>query len=227
MADETVTVVLVHGANHGPWCWDRVVPMLRDRGLRVVTPDLYERPDPTDPTVVQAAVDAALDGPVVVVGHSFGGYSISRLDPATVDHLVYLAAIVPGDEGVLGFPVPDTFFDMMEFADGWMNPKLDRLRELWYHDCTDDDIAWCASMMRPHPSGAIPDAFQQPAWREVPSTYAVCEQDATLRPEYQRAAGELFGRSVSWPTSHSPFLSRPELVVDLLTSIAAELGARA
>ena len=125
-------IVLVHGACHGPWCWEKVVPLLEQRGFRVETPDVYDGPNPSDPTVVQAAVDRlAESGPVVVCGHSFGGYSITALDPATVAHLVYLAAILPDHEPwYTELPTDPRFFEMVSIVDGVMTIKPDLAREL-------------------------------------------------------------------------------------------------
>jgi pimeloyl-ACP methyl ester carboxylesterase len=60
-----------------------------------------------------------------------------------------------------------------------------------------------------------------PAWRAVPSTYAVCLEDRTIDPDAQRVMARRATRTVEWPTSHSPFLSEPQLVVDLLADEAA------
>lgn len=221
-------VVLVHGANHGPWCWVKVAAPLRELGLRVETPDLYAQANASDPGVVQAAIDAsAADSPVIVVGHSFGGYPITQIDPSTVAHLVYLAAIFPTDrdDESLGNPVVADFFDKMDVTDGIMTAKRERLRDVWYGDCSDDDVEFCAARLRPHPMGSNPMIVARAAWRHAPSTYVICEQDGSIRQDYMRAAAKLTDHHVSWPTSHSPFLSRPELVVNLVHDIAKGLDA--
>jgi pimeloyl-ACP methyl ester carboxylesterase len=220
----TTGIVLVHGACHGPWCWDKVVPLLTERGLRVATPDLYSGPSPTDAAVVQADVDRLReDGPVVVCGHSFGGLPITALDPTTVDHLVYLAAFLPDREPwFTDTPVKPDFFTMVEFVDGVMRTKPDRARELFYADCADDDVAWAISRLGDHPSGEMP-AVARPAWREVPATYVCCDEDNTLTRDYMNAAIERVGRGVHWPTSHSPMISQPHLVAELLADLAARL----
>lgn len=216
------TVVLVHGACHGPWCWDRVLPLLAD--FRVVTPDLYGAADPSSPELVQLAVDAAgSDGPVIVVGHSFGGYAITQLDTRSVSHLVYLAAIAPSDEpednAIL--PVADDFFEMMHFDEGLMFPRLERARELFYADCRDADVEYCMARLRTHPSSAVPAQLARVSYRQTPSTYVVCEQDRTMNHDYMRAVAARMTHQVSWPTSHSPMFSQPQLLADLVSSIAA------
>lgn len=215
-------IVLVHGACHGPWCWEKVVPLLEQRGFAIETPHLYDGPNPSDPGVVQAAIDRlAGDGPVVVCGHSFGGYAITAIDPATVAHLVYLAAILPDHEPWYSeLPTDPRFFEMVDIVDGVMTIKPDRARELFFADCADDDVERAIARLGRHPMDGIVATIERPAWREVPTTYVRCEADNTLTPAYQQAAIERVGRGVSWPTSHSPFFSRPELVADLLTDIA-------
>lgn len=215
-------IVLVHGACHGPWCWEKVVPLLEQRGFAIETPHLYDGPNPSDPGVVQAAIDRlAGDGPVVVCGHSFGGYAITAIDPATVAHLVYLAAILPDHEPWYSeLPTDPRFFEMVDIVDGVMTIKPDRARELFFADCDDRDGERAIARLGRHPMDGIAASVERPAWREVPTTYVCCDNDNTLTPAYQKAAIERVGRGVSWPTSHSPFFSRPELVADLLTEIA-------
>ncbi|HEX7095073.1 MAG TPA: alpha/beta fold hydrolase [Acidimicrobiales bacterium] len=216
-------IVLVHGACHGPWCWEKVAPLLEQRGFAVETPDLYKGPHPTDPGVVQDAVDRlGRDGPVVVCGHSFGGYAITRLDPTNVAHLVYLAAILPDHEQwYTELPTDPSFFERVSIVDGVMTIKPECARELFYADCDDADIERAIAQLCPHPMDGAGLVIERPAWRAVPTTYVRCADDNTLTPTYQQAAIERVGNGVTWPTSHSPFYSRPELVADLLSDIAA------
>jgi pimeloyl-ACP methyl ester carboxylesterase len=220
----SVGIVLVHGAFHGPWCWDKVAERLRaGDGVEVATPDLYDGPFPADPGVVQADVDRlGRSGPVIVCGHSFGGYPITGLDPASVAHLVYLAAFLPDRETWFPeVPVDASFFEMVtHHDDGTMSVKLDRARELFYEDCDDGDVAWAIGNLRTMDMRGAEAVQARPAWREVPSTYVCCDQDNTLTQRYMQSAIDRIGDGVHMPTSHSPMISRPELVTDLLLSIA-------
>jgi pimeloyl-ACP methyl ester carboxylesterase len=219
----SVGIVLVHGAFHGPWCWDKVTERLESKGFAVAVPDLYTGPSPADSGVVQAEVDRlGRQGPVVVCGHSFGGYPISALEPHSVAHLVYLAAfLVDRDDWFGDVPVGLGFFDMVNsHDDGTMTVKLDRARELFYADCDDADVDWAIGKLVPHTMDGAPAVIDRPAWREVPTTYVCCDDDATLTQAYMSAAIDRVGDGMHFPTSHSPMISRPELVVDLLTSIA-------
>ena len=68
-----IGIVLVHGLFHGPWCWDKLVPRLRADDVVIAAPDMSSAP--LDPSAAQAAVDLLAErGPVVVCGHSWGGY---------------------------------------------------------------------------------------------------------------------------------------------------------
>ena len=108
-----------------------------DRDLREIRGALFDDtlavlspPEPVcvrESAMVQEAVDAcAADGPVIVLGHSFGGYAITQLDPATVAHLVYLAAIFPTDRDMesLGNPIVPDFWEKMDVADGKLTCRM-------------------------------------------------------------------------------------------------------
>ena len=219
-----VGIVLVHGAFHGPWCWDKVVDRLRVAGFDVATPDLYRGPFPAHPGLVQAEVDRlGTQGPVVVCGHSFGGYPITALDPASVAHLVYLAAFLPDQETWFAdLPIAPAFMDMVTWHDdGTSTVKPDRARELFYADCSDADAAWAIGNLCSHTMEGASAVVERPAWREVPSTYVSCDDDNTLTQQYMAQATERVGDGVRWPTSHSPMISRPDLVTELLAGLAA------
>src|SRR5581483_10355186 len=102
MSTPKATIVLVHGAWHGSWCWERVTPLLEKHGLAVRAVDLpsvgAKAGANTDLSADAAAVETVLDtlgGPVVLCGHSYGGMVISRVRPRGIAHLVYVCAFVP------------------------------------------------------------------------------------------------------------------------------------
>lgn len=223
---DPIGIVLVHGGFHGPWCWDKLVPRLRADDVAIATPDTYEGPTPADPGVVQAAVDRfAEDGPVLVCAHSAGGFAVTALDPSNVARMVYLCAFLPDDhEWFPDLPVCPGFFDMVATdVAGVMTTKPDRARELFYGDCSDEDAAWAIRQLRWYSMDGASTVMDRPAWREVPSTYVQCSKDNVLTQEYMSAAAARMGRGVCIPTSHSPMISRPDLVAHLLNSVAGEL----
>jgi pimeloyl-ACP methyl ester carboxylesterase len=204
------------------------VPLLAAQGLAVATPDLYSQSAPWQPDVVQNEVDRLREsGPVIVCGHSFGGYAITAIDPDTVDHVVYLAALMPGRERwYADTPVSLDFFEMVDMADGAMRFKTERARELLYADCDDRDVAWAIERLVAHPLAGTPETIDRPAWAEVPTTYVCCDEDRTLTADYMKAAIDVVGNGVHWPTSHSPMISQPHRVADLLVDLAARLPDR-
>jgi pimeloyl-ACP methyl ester carboxylesterase len=217
------TLVLVHGAWHGPWVWRRIVEELADLDVRTVTlpsvgPDLSALGDlHTDAEAVRAAV-TVVDGPVVVCAHSYGGVPVTEglAGVSNVVGLVYLCAFqLDVGESLLsavGGGAP-SWWDVHR-AEGYVDPL--RPFETFYAD------------VRPHTArGAVARlghqalaAFEQPltraAWRSVPSTYVVCERDAAIPVVAQEMMAERAGRVLRMPTSHSPFLSRPAQLAGIL-----------
>lgn len=233
------TAVLVHGSWHGPWCWEKVQALLDARGIPSVAPKLPSMGNDRDARgdlrddarVVRDAVDA-VDGPVVLVGHSYAGAVITEASAgaANVAHLVYLCALVPGedecifdcltlvDEPPLVGPGQGLVIYDDEFAHG---PEAGTEAATFYHDCDPADVA--AAIPRLVKQNAVtgtqvPRGF---GFREHPVTYVVCSEDRTIHPALQRfLAQRLGGAVVEWPTSHSPILSRPDLVADLVAGLA-------
>lgn len=201
--------------------------------IAVHASDLCRPTTAEDIAAFQADVDAMRDylgdgATVVAVGHSLGGLSISGLDPATVDHLVYLAAILPGDESdgenppdVAEAVIAENFFPALQHGeDGYSSVKPGAAGDLFYHDCTPDDIAWAESQLRPQPLGQAPYAFSRAAWRDVESTYIVCADDRTLTADFQQICASLVNNSVVMEGSHSPMLAQPEAVAAVIAQAA-------
>ena len=231
----TAGVVLAHGAFHGPWCWERVQALLEAEGIATSASDLCRPTTAEDIAAFQADVNEMRtrlgdDATVIAMGHSLGGLSISGLDPATVDHLVYLAAILPGDESDQADPpdvaeavIAENFFPALEHGeDGYSSVKPGAAGDLFYHDCSPDDIAWAESQLRPQPLGQAPYSFSRAAWRDVESTYIVCADDRTLTAEFQQTCAGMVANSIVMEGSHSPMLAQPEAVAAVITEIAGQ-----
>ena len=135
------TIVLVHGIGHGAWCWDDTVEALSARGHQPVALDLPLTSLPDDAAAVRRALDE-LDGPVVLVGHSYGGLVISGAAARRDDiaHLVYVAAaMIPGDDVLIeraaAFP-PVALAERAEFTDdGQIVVSPDAAVDCFYQEC--------------------------------------------------------------------------------------------
>ena len=230
----TATVVLVHGAWHGAWCWDLVVGQLREQHVPVVAIDLPGHGASTEPLTdlhghgdaVRAALDG-VDGPVVLVGHSYGGAAITDAgDHPAVGHLVYLTAFcLDVDESIIANDLPGgeeaELATAIEFnPDGTIAVDPTRAGDIFYADCDPAAIAAYVAKLVPEGAAGFSQTPRAVAWRDRPSTYAVCNEDRALAPTLQRHLAERCETTVEWRSSHSPFVSRPELVTDLLVTLA-------
>lgn len=225
------TVALVHGAWHGPWCWAPVLAGLDERGIPAVALDLSGPDLHADADHVRDALDRLADGTdgVVLVGHSYGGAVITDAGthPA-VEHLVYVAAFAPdagepvGAVAVPGFEAGEIGAAMRTGDDGTATLDPAVVPEIFYGDCDAVDVERSLGLLRPQHLDTFRQGPRSVAWRERPTTYVLCGADRVLPPELQRnmaaripdvAVVELQG------ASHSPFLSRPAEVVDLLAAL--------
>ena len=230
------TVVLVHGAWHGPWCFDKVVAGLEERGVPVVNVErrrLHEASgelrgvtnSDENEQIVRAAL-AEVEGPVVLLGHSFGGVAITTapLGNKNVKHLVYLTAIMPDTDGGIpdNFANPELIGAMQVGEDGSTTVQEDMIRPIFYGNCSDEDVADAMPQLVRDEAPIPFDGARDTAWRQITTTYVVCIEDNALLAEGQRELARRADRIAEWPTDHSPFFSNPGLVIDLLDNLARE-----
>jgi pimeloyl-ACP methyl ester carboxylesterase len=223
------TLLLVHGAWHGTWAWRRLAEELSDLDVRTVgLPSVGSDPAAlgdlrTDAEAVRAAA-VVVDGPVLVCAHSYGGVPATEglAGLRNVVGVVYLCAfqLDIGESllGAVGGRAPG-WWDLHR-REGYVDPL--RPAEIFYAD-VDPHTAGSAVARLGHQSLA---AFEQPltraAWRTIPSTYVVCEQDAAIPVAAQELMAERSGRVLRMPGSHSPFLSRPEQLAGVLRAELAQ-----
>jgi pimeloyl-ACP methyl ester carboxylesterase len=233
-------VLLVHGAWHGAWCWSSVVDRLAARGIETRTVDLpsaHGGPDADlhgDADVVRNAVDG-LPG-AVLVGHSYGGAVITEAGTHPMAaRLVYVAAFAlteteslhaagvgePGIDELDHTGRPDVGGALQPLSGGLTALAPDRAREIFYNTCPDDVAEDAIRRLTPQAMVTFGQSPAAVAWRERPSWYAVCTADNAIHPGLQRILARRADRVVEWEADHSPFLSAPELVADLIADVAA------
>ncbi|WP_406065785.1 alpha/beta fold hydrolase [Streptomyces sp. NBC_01077] len=225
------TLLLVHGAWHGAWCWEPVSTELDANGWRSHVVDLPSvahplagRHDPARPVGMLDDADAIrdslrrIDGPVVVIAHSYGGVPTTEAiaDAASVVGAVYLAAFqLDAGESMftfLGAPVPD---------DGTGHaPPYEDARRVLFDDVPDADADRAVARLRPQSVRSFTERVTTAGWRTVPSSYIVCDRDQALEPSRQRELATRAGSVHRLPSSHSPFLSMPRQLATLLGRIA-------
>ncbi|MEY9948039.1 alpha/beta hydrolase [Kitasatospora sp. GAS1066B] len=222
--------LLVHGAWHRSTCWTALREALAAGGWRSHTVDLPSAGPQRTPTAGMyddaeeiTAQLRQLEGPVVVVAHSYGGFPVTQaaVEQADIAHLVYLAAYLPAEGDSLGGIHGHAISGPEEEDLTRTNPGIfDDPRASLYGDLPDDQAE--------HAVGRLVEqsvrSFQQPvtraAWRTVPSTYVVCERDQALPPARQEQMSARATRVERLDTGHSPFLSAPAELAALLGDIA-------
>ncbi|MFD4319126.1 alpha/beta fold hydrolase [Streptomyces sp. NPDC058548] len=217
------TFLLVHGAWHGSWSWDKPASLLRGADRRVHTVDLPSAGGLTgveaDAQAIRAELDR-IDGPVVLVAHSYGGIPATQAaaEAGSVSHLVYLAAYqLDVGESLLGFHGAS----VSPGAEG-THPVPENPVPLFYGDVDRAEAEAAVARLVPHSTKSLVDPLTRAGWHTVPSTYIVCEDDRALLVESQELMAARSGTVHRMASSHSPFLSRPAELAALLTETAAK-----
>jgi pimeloyl-ACP methyl ester carboxylesterase len=224
-------VVLVHGGFVDGSGWDGVYRSLRRKGLRV---SIVQNPTISlaDDVAVTKRAIAAQDGPVVLVGHSYGGAVITEAgnDPKVVS-LVYIAAFAPDTgESVStlikdpppGAPVPP----ILPPQDGYLFLDKAKFAASFAGDVDAEKAAFMADSQVPWGVEALGGTISKAAWRSKPSWYLVATDDRMIPPPAQRIMSKRAGATVVEAAgSHAIYVSKPDAVADLIVK-AAE-GTRA
>lgn len=226
--------ILVHGAFHGGWCWNKVVPYLEEQGHQVETPDL-----PGDAPNAEISLQAYVDhicgvidkysDPVILVGHSMGGIVISQVGECRAEKiqtLVYLSAcLIRRGETVIEHAEQDSealFLQGVDFAQDQTSVTLkeDRLEEVLYADCAEEDISYARSRLRAQAAAplATPVNITEESFGRIPRIYISCLQDKAISPMAQKKMYQALPckKIVFMDTSHSPFFSAPQALADHL-----------
>jgi pimeloyl-ACP methyl ester carboxylesterase len=239
------TFVLVHGACHGAWCWSKVVPKLEALGHRAVAidlPGLGEDTTPVHQVTYEGTIDrvvAAVEReaePVVLVGHSLGGVSVSAAAeriPDRIRLLVYLSAFLPrdGDSVNAIYESPDWPQETpapppIRSADGLsISHTPEGARQRFFQDCSDDDVAYAVARLKPQPLVMRTTSVRISPERfgRVPRAYIHCLDDnaAPLARQRKMVALSPCRHVAELPTGHSPFFAAPDVLAGTLSDMAA------
>jgi pimeloyl-ACP methyl ester carboxylesterase len=234
--------VLIHGAWHGAWCWERVAPLLRERGHRVATPDLPSHgADHTARWRVTlggyakrvCAAARELGGGAIAVGHSMGGMVITQAaarEPELFSGLIYLCAFapLPGDS-LMSLAARDPAArtrDAMERGLIASTIRAGSGAEVFYNTCSPEDARAAEARLVPQPSFAMFQRASAPRGPLPKRAYIECTQDRAISLALQREMRARAGieRVATLETDHSPFYSAPARLAETLDSLARELA---
>jgi len=227
--EQVKNVVLVHGGFVDGSGWREVNRLLTDDGFRV---SVVQHPTLSlagDVAVTERVLDT-LDGPAILVGHSYGGAVITEAgNHERVAGLVYIAAFAP-DKGesvntliadpAPGAPVPP----ILPPVDGFLFLDRDKFNASFAADLPVAEAEFMADSQVPWGLDALSGAIGEPAWRHKPSWYLVATDDRMIPPPAQRAMARRAGSTVTGTDAgHAVYVSRPDAVADLVRQAAADV----
>jgi pimeloyl-ACP methyl ester carboxylesterase len=235
------TFILIHGSWHSAWNWHKVVPLLEKQGHKAIAidlPGMGRDKTPINEVRMKTTVEKicqvidGVDGKVVLVGHSKNGIMISQAAeyrPGKIEKLVYLAAyLIPNGKTQKEYSVQDTagvlkpFVTMHEALNAHtLQPEI--YKEGLYADC-DEYITELAKYILSHEpveSGITPLELTEENFGSVPRVYIECTEDKAVTPFIQR---KMYTETVcekvySISSSHSPFFSKPQELVNILCDL--------
>lgn len=219
----TATFVLVHGAWHGSWAWDRVVPLLQAAGATTLVPDLDTGNDHglhDDAKTVVAAIDsAATAGPLILVGHSYAGLVVREAAdarPDAVAHLVLIDGWAGPDGSSLFGLAPDSFEKAIR-ATATSDGQSPAPPPAAFGVTAPDDAAWLAEHLLPQPLRTFTEPTRLTgAVDRIPGTAICCRPPAYPFDKFAEALGY---PTVPLDAAHNVMLTDPEALARLLLRI--------
>jgi pimeloyl-ACP methyl ester carboxylesterase len=237
------TIVLVHGAWADASSWNAVATPLRDQGYTVAAPPNLLRGVGSDAAYIASYLAQRTTGPVVLVGHSYGGFVITNAGAGGGDvrALVYVDAFVP-DEGetvfqilggsgsALDVPDPTTVLDLAAYPGGPEGDleaflKPDTVHTAFAQDLPERDRWLIVAGQRPITLSANTTPSSAAAWKTIPSWAVVGTEDLVIPPQTQQRMAERAGATItSVAGSHVSVVSQPQVTVDAILAAAGAVG---
>ena len=224
------TVILVHGAWADGSSWAEVIARLQERGVSVVSVQNPLTSLADDVAPVSRAVSRQ-EGPVVLVGHSWGGTVITQAGMSDkVAALVYIAAFAPDkaestSDLQRGHPQPAYVGHLQADADGYLTLPAGTLQTYFAQDVPTAHARVLASTQVPMRASAFSTAVTEAAWRSKPSWYLIARKDRMIPPELQRSMADRIGARVATvASSHVPFISKPRETTALILEVVASIN---
>lgn len=237
------TIVLVHGAWADGSSWNAVSTELQGQGFTVLTPPNLLRSVAGDSAYVASFVKQRTAGPVVLVGHSYGGVVITNAGTAggDVKALVYVDAFIPevgettfqilgGSGSALDVPDPSAVLDIVGYpgapegdADAFLKPST--VHDSFAQDLPEADRWLVAASQRPITLGANTAGTESAAWKTIPSWVVIGMEDRVIPPATQRRMAERAGSTISETAgSHVSMVSHPQAAIAAILAAVATVG---
>ena len=222
-------IVLVHGAFADGSSWAKVIPILQEKGLNVIA---VQNPLTSfaDDVAATKRVLGQLDGPVLLVGHSYGGMVISEAGKdEKVAGLLYVAALVPEDgQNVIdvnaAMPTTGVEKDFQISPEGFISLPLKAVEEHFAQDVLPEErkIIYATQVTWAAPATQV--KVYDPAWQTKPSWFVIAAMDGMINPDLQRFKSKLMkATTLELKSSHVPMVSQPEKVAEFIISAAEKL----
>jgi pimeloyl-ACP methyl ester carboxylesterase len=224
MAD--TNIVLVHGGFSDGSVWRGVYDVLKSRGYGVSIVQNPTRTLEEDVAATQLILDG-LEGPVILVGHSYGGVVITEAgnDPNVVG-LVYVAAFAP-DEGesmrmlLESGPAGARVAPLLPPRNGLLFLDKAKFHEAYTHDLDRRESEYLADAQAPSGAALLDALVRRPAWKNKPSWYLIASHDSMIPPEVQRTMARRAGSvTIEVEASHAVHISQPRAVAAVIESAA-------
>lgn len=243
MTQTKPTIVLVHGAWADGYSWINVIQPLQAAGHDVVTLPNTLRGAAADSAVIRSYLDT-IDGPVVLVAHSYGGFVITNAakGAANVKALVYVDAFIP-DEGqnaaalasqasvlTAALSDPTKVFKLVpipgappDVLDTYLLPNV--VSGSFANDVSPEEAKLIHATQRPASLGGLLEPSGPPAWKDIPAWAIIGKQDRIIPPEAQRSMAKAAGaRITEVDASHVSMVSHPQIVVEVIEEALQEVG---
>lgn len=226
--------VLVHGGLHGAWCWDKLIPELRQRGHEAVAIDLPGHGKRVDEEASLAgyrdAVVEVIEEGDVLVGHSMGGFVVSVAADAVADrlsHVMYLDAGLPIEgqpmttAGAGNLAGRDSVIEVIDDGRRFRFRTDEVATAFFFHDCPPELAQWACSMLTPQPLAPMTETISIPRFwaADLPRSLILCRQSHSsgAGEEGMKKTIARLGVEPFWmDSSHSPFLSQPAACADVM-----------
>jgi pimeloyl-ACP methyl ester carboxylesterase len=220
-ATTNMNIVLVHGTYVDGSSWSKVIPILQNAGHKVIAVQLALHSLADDISTVKRAIDL-IGGPVILVGHSYGGFVITNAayNNPNVKGLVYLAALAPKEGQSLGnfldftkFPKGFLVFDSGGFV--YINPNM--FSQALAQDVDPAQAKVMAAAQKPFNKSILAEKSGPPAWKQLPSWYQISENDHAIPPDAERMfAKQINATTILLASSHASPISHPNEVAQLI-----------